>query len=131
MSCAIMLPMPHRVAPRELTVAEIATLTSDQGRNVQRRVAGWFSRQQLDPTLPRVRRAKLAWAERWSYLVDAASYDSFTSRERQSPLPPAFDTDEARAGGCQCKSWFADGERRAIVSGNCPVHRVLFASSAR
>jgi hypothetical protein len=129
MTCAAILPMPPRVIRRELTCEDIAAATSDPLRQIQRRVGGWFARQLADPTLPRVRRAKLAWTDRrWSYLVDAESYSSFTARERRSPLPPAFDTDEARAGGCSCAACVVDGRRKVLVDDGCPVHRVLFAT---
>lgn len=107
--------------PRELTVEDLALETSDPIRTVQRRVQQWHARQHVDPTLPRVRRARAPGADRWRYLIDADSYAAWHEGRRAPGSTPPLG-----APGCSCQRGTGpNGQVLGVISSECAVHRGL------
>jgi hypothetical protein len=111
-------------SPSELTVEDIVARTGDPARTVRARVATWAMRQD-DPTLPRVRRAKVRGDERWCYRVDEASYEAFALGQLRDPALPPCASHTARLMGCSCALIDLHDGRGAVIASSCPVHGAL------
>jgi hypothetical protein len=110
----------------ELSAREIHLRTGDSLRTVQARISAWFARQD-DPSVPRVRRAHVASVDRWSYLVDADSYEAFVLGELPAGEIPACASERARLLGCSCEIVHLHDGPGAMIAQTCPVHGMLVA----
>lgn len=116
--------------PREYTVEDLCNLTGDCLRTVQHRVRQWFAKQN-DPKVPRVRRGP-SLTTRWSYRVDAESYEQYSRYRalvRGEPLPTPGSL-AAHSQGCRCALVTLEDGPGALITKSCPVHGALFESNA-
>jgi hypothetical protein len=115
---------PSNRAP-ELTIEEIAARSGKATSTVSAHVARWFAMQLTDRVVPRVRREFDDAARRWTYRVDAATYEAFRLRDVRPDVLPVCASEAARLLGCTCERIPLAGRMGVVIPEDCPVHEAL------
>jgi hypothetical protein len=118
-------PAPMRpTTGDELTVDAIALLRDEPVRSVRTLVARWFARQQVDQTVPRVRKSSFPTGG-FEYRVETASYEAFVLGALHPAVLPVCASEAARLLGCTCERIPLAGRMGVVIPEDCPVHEAL------